>query len=415
MAGASTSADCSGSSSDEDASATSRQPFQSQGQRRGGDCGGGGGGGDRVNPPRSARRLLPSGIEEAPAAHKQSPTRSPPKNKTRPQTQSCDDETFGSAPAQNGGTESITSPRNTTRGGALSASRRPPRSPLRGRHDREGASSMVAAGAAAHTTEGDSRASTESGLLSLHSHGESIGGVVHRHNTGGEGQRRGIGMATSPSSRAACSSCAADVPSGIASTNSHAHRWAAADHSNDAASTYSVASTNSHAHRWAAADDSNDAASTYSVASTNSHAHRDSNDAASTYSVAERPADVASTFRANFSPKAGTSPARRGAKNLVGGSSVYGSLVGGSLVGGSLVGWSLVGGRDASVDAFDDAHAFDSLAASLCSLSRFRSSHAGRLDRSTNEEVYVCMHVYIYIYIYKCIHICICMHVCTYI
>jgi len=37
------------------------------------------------------------------------------------------------------------------------------------------ASSMVAAGATANTTEGNSRASRESGLLCSHSHGESIG------------------------------------------------------------------------------------------------------------------------------------------------------------------------------------------------------------------------------------------------
>ena len=40
--------------------------------------------------------------------------------------------------------------------------------------DREGASSMVTAGATANTTKGNSRASRESGLLSSHSHGESI-------------------------------------------------------------------------------------------------------------------------------------------------------------------------------------------------------------------------------------------------
>jgi len=40
--------------------------------------------------------------------------------------------------------------------------------------DREDASSMVTAGATAHTTEGNSRASRESGLLCSHSHGESI-------------------------------------------------------------------------------------------------------------------------------------------------------------------------------------------------------------------------------------------------
>ena len=42
--------------------------------------------------------------------------------------------------------------------------------------DREDASSMVTAGAAANTTEGNSRASLgESGLLCSHSYGESIG------------------------------------------------------------------------------------------------------------------------------------------------------------------------------------------------------------------------------------------------
>jgi len=40
--------------------------------------------------------------------------------------------------------------------------------------DREDASSMVTAGATANTTEGNSRASRESGLLRSHSHGESI-------------------------------------------------------------------------------------------------------------------------------------------------------------------------------------------------------------------------------------------------
>ena len=40
--------------------------------------------------------------------------------------------------------------------------------------DREDASSMVTAGATANTTEGNSRASRESGLLCSHSHGESI-------------------------------------------------------------------------------------------------------------------------------------------------------------------------------------------------------------------------------------------------
>jgi len=41
-------------------------------------------------------------------------------------------------------------------------------------HDREDASSMVTAGATANTTEENSRASRESGLLCSHSHGESI-------------------------------------------------------------------------------------------------------------------------------------------------------------------------------------------------------------------------------------------------
>jgi len=41
-------------------------------------------------------------------------------------------------------------------------------------HDREDASSMVAAGATANTTVKNSRASRESGLLCSHSHGESI-------------------------------------------------------------------------------------------------------------------------------------------------------------------------------------------------------------------------------------------------
>jgi len=40
--------------------------------------------------------------------------------------------------------------------------------------DREDASSMVTAGATANTTEGNSRASRESGLLCSHSHGESM-------------------------------------------------------------------------------------------------------------------------------------------------------------------------------------------------------------------------------------------------
>jgi len=43
------------------------------------------------------------------------------------------------------------------------------------RIDREDASSIVTAGATANTTEGNSRASRESGLLCSHSHGESIG------------------------------------------------------------------------------------------------------------------------------------------------------------------------------------------------------------------------------------------------
>jgi len=38
--------------------------------------------------------------------------------------------------------------------------------------DREDASSMVTAGATASTTEGNSRASRESGLLCSHSHGD---------------------------------------------------------------------------------------------------------------------------------------------------------------------------------------------------------------------------------------------------
>jgi len=41
-------------------------------------------------------------------------------------------------------------------------------------HDREDASSMVAAGATANTTVKNSRASRESGLLCSQSHGESI-------------------------------------------------------------------------------------------------------------------------------------------------------------------------------------------------------------------------------------------------
>jgi len=41
--------------------------------------------------------------------------------------------------------------------------------------DREDASSMVTAGATGNTTEENSRASRESGLLCSHSHGESIG------------------------------------------------------------------------------------------------------------------------------------------------------------------------------------------------------------------------------------------------
>jgi len=40
---------------------------------------------------------------------------------------------------------------------------------------REDASSMVTAGATAITTEEDSRAARDSGLLCSHSHGESIG------------------------------------------------------------------------------------------------------------------------------------------------------------------------------------------------------------------------------------------------
>ena len=47
-------------------------------------------------------------------------------------------------------------------------------------HYREDASSMVTAGATANTTEGNSRASRESGLLCSHSHGESIGLCVRR-------------------------------------------------------------------------------------------------------------------------------------------------------------------------------------------------------------------------------------------
>jgi len=42
--------------------------------------------------------------------------------------------------------------------------------------DSEDASPMVTAGATANTTEGNSRASRESGLLCSHSHGESIDG-----------------------------------------------------------------------------------------------------------------------------------------------------------------------------------------------------------------------------------------------
>jgi len=48
--------------------------------------------------------------------------------------------------------------------------------------DREDASSMVTAGATADTTEGNSRASRESGLLCSHSHGESI--ATPRSGTG---------------------------------------------------------------------------------------------------------------------------------------------------------------------------------------------------------------------------------------
>ena len=40
--------------------------------------------------------------------------------------------------------------------------------------DREDASSVATAGATANTTEGNSRASRESGLLCSHSHGESV-------------------------------------------------------------------------------------------------------------------------------------------------------------------------------------------------------------------------------------------------
>jgi len=42
--------------------------------------------------------------------------------------------------------------------------------------DREDAASKVTAGGTANTTEGNSRASRESGSLYVHSHGESIGG-----------------------------------------------------------------------------------------------------------------------------------------------------------------------------------------------------------------------------------------------
>jgi len=41
-------------------------------------------------------------------------------------------------------------------------------------YDRQAASSTVTAGATANTTEGNSRASRESGLLCSHSHGEYI-------------------------------------------------------------------------------------------------------------------------------------------------------------------------------------------------------------------------------------------------
>ena len=54
--------------------------------------------------------------------------------------------------------------------------------------DREAASSMVTAGATANTTEGNSRASRKSGLVSSHSHGESISsrsGASGGGNTGG--------------------------------------------------------------------------------------------------------------------------------------------------------------------------------------------------------------------------------------
>ena len=56
--------------------------------------------------------------------------------------------------------------------------------------DREAASSMVAAGATANTTEGNSRASRESGVLCSHSHGESIatvGGAACEWETPGGG------------------------------------------------------------------------------------------------------------------------------------------------------------------------------------------------------------------------------------
>jgi len=44
-------------------------------------------------------------------------------------------------------------------------------------NNREEAASMVTAGATANTTEGNCRASRESGLLCSHSHGESMEGV----------------------------------------------------------------------------------------------------------------------------------------------------------------------------------------------------------------------------------------------
>jgi len=53
--------------------------------------------------------------------------------------------------------------------------------------DREVASSMITAGATANTTEGDSWASRESGLLCSHSHGESI-----ERERGGFDERRKI-------------------------------------------------------------------------------------------------------------------------------------------------------------------------------------------------------------------------------